>query len=353
MKTNKDLYERIYNLKNLIFAWEKAKKGKTKKQDIKKFNENLAYNIKILHDELKSETYYPKPLTTFILRDPKTRNISKSDIKDRIVHHALVGIIEPIFESVFIHDSYANRKNKGTFFALQRFEKFIRIVSKNNTKSCFVLKADIRHYFQEVNHEILINVVKRKIKDERVLLLIKRILAANDMKRERDAGKIYYYLDENIKNIKGMPLGNLTSQFFANVYLNELDYFVKHKLKCKYYIRYVDDFVIIHSSKSQLEQWKIKINNFLKERLKLELHPEKSRIIFLSRGIDFVGYRNFYYHKLLRKRNLKKMEIKINSFNEGKIGYENLIEIFQGWEAYALWADSHNAIKKLIKKIKV
>ncbi|MBS3080450.1 group II intron reverse transcriptase domain-containing protein [Candidatus Pacearchaeota archaeon] len=351
MKTNKDLYEKIYNLKNLISAWEKAKKGKTKKQDIKKFNENLAYNINILHDELKSETYYPKSLTTFILRDPKTRNISKSNIKDRIVHHALVGIIEPIFESVFIHDSCANRKGKGTLFALQRFEKFIRIVSKNNTKSCFVLKADIKHYFQEVNHEILISIIKRKIKDEKVLWLIERILEPGNMKRE--TGKIHYYLDENIKNIKGIPLGNLTSQFFANVYLNELDYFVKHKLKCKYYIRYVDDFVILHSSKKQLEEWKIEINNFLKERLKLELHPEKSRIIFLSRGIDFVGFRNFYYHKLLRKRNLKKMEIKINSFNEGLINYEKFIEIFQGWEAYALWADSHNAIKELIKKIKV
>ena len=255
-------------MKNLISAWEKAKKGKTKKQDIKKFNENLAYNINILHDELKSETYYPKSLTTFILRDPKTRNISKSNIKDRIVHHALVGIIEPIFESVFIHDSCANRKGKGTLFALQRFEKFIRIVSKNNTKSCFVLKADIKHYFQEVNHEILISIIKRKIKDEKVLWLIERILEPGNMKRE--TGKIHYYLDENIKNIKGIPLGNLTSQFFANVYLNELDYFVKHKLKCKYYIRYVDDFVILHSSKKQLEEWKIEINNFLKERLKLE-----------------------------------------------------------------------------------
>ena len=152
---------------------------------------------------------------------------------------------------------------------------------------------------------------------------------------------------------KGMPLGNLTSQFFANVYLNDLDYFVKHKLKVKYYIRYVDDFIILHSSKSQLEMWKEEINNFLKEKLILELHPEKSRIIPLSREIDFVGFRNFYYYKLLRKRNLKKMERKINLFNERKIDYETLIEIFQGWEAYALWADSHNAIKKLIKKIKV
>ena len=141
-----------------------------------------------------------------------------------------------------------------------------------------------------------------------------------------------------------MPLGNLTSQFFANVYLNKLDYFVKHKLKAKYYIRYVDDFVILHNSRKQLEGWKKEIDKFLKEQLKLELHPEKSRIISLSRGIDFVGFRNFYYFKLIRKRNIRKMEYKIKLFNEGNISYKKLLESFQGWLAYAKWADSHKLI---------
>jgi len=148
-----------------------------------------------------------------------------------------------------------------------------------------------------------------------------------------------------------MPLGNLTSQFFANVYLNELDYFVKHTLKAEYYIRYVDDFVLLHASKSQLENWKHEINKFLKEKLKLELHPEKSRIISLSKGIDFVGFRNFYHCTLLRKRNIRNMENKIKLLNEEKISYEKFIESFQGWNAYAQWADSHNITKKLIQKI--
>lgn len=148
-----------------------------------------------------------------------------------------------------------------------------------------------------------------------------------------------------------MPLGNYTSQFFANVYLNELDYFVKHKLKVKYYIRYVDDFVILHNSKSQLEEWKEKINRFLKENLKLELHPDKSRIVSLSRGIDFVGFRNFYYFKLLRKRNIKRMKHKIKLFNEGRISYEKLVEIFQGWLAYAKWTNSGKLTKKILKGI--
>jgi len=148
-----------------------------------------------------------------------------------------------------------------------------------------------------------------------------------------------------------MPLGNLTSQFFANVYLNELDYFVKHFLRAKYYIRYVDDFVILHSSKEQLEIWKEQINEFLKQELKIELHPEKSRIIPLSRGIDFVGFRIFYYFKLLRKRNIKKMINKIENYNNGKIDYEKLLESFQGWQAYAKWANSYNLRKEVTGKI--
>ena len=150
---------------------------------------------------------------------------------------------------------------------------------------------------------------------------------------------------------KGMPLGNLTSQFFANLYLNELDIFVKHKLKAKYYIRYVDDFVILHNSKEQLKQWKIEINNFLKENLKLELHPDKSKIIPLSKGIDFVGFRNFYYFKLLRKRNIRKMLLKIEQYKENSISKEKLLDSFQGWQAYSKWANTFKLRKKIVKKI--
>jgi len=142
-------------------------------------------------------------------------------------------------------------------------------------------------------------------------------------------------LENFINKEKGMPLGNLTSQFFANVYLNELDYFVKHKLKAKFYIRYVDDFVMLHNSKEQLEIWNGKIDRFLKTRLKLELHPEKSKIIPLSRGIDFVGFRNLYYFRLLRKRNIRKMFFIVTGYKAGEISKEKFLESFQGWNAYA------------------
>ena len=324
------LYSEIISLKNLILAHKRARKGKTKKNYVKNFEENLAYNLKVLYDELNYQMYIPRPLVSFILRDPKTRKISKSDFRDRIVHHALIRVIEPLFDKTFIYDSCANRKGKGNLFALKQFELFQRKVTNNLQTKAFCLKADIKHYFQKVDREILFKIIKRKISGGKIINLIKLIL-------------------DNFNENKGMPLGNLTSQFFANVYLNELDRFVKHKLKAKYYIRYVDDFVILHKSNSQLEEWKIEISNFLKEKLKLELHQNKSRIINLSKGVDFVGFRNFYYFRLLRKRNIGNIKRKIDLFNQGEISCEKLSEIFLGWNAYAKWANSYKLRKEIIR----
>jgi len=182
---NKQMYAEVYDFKNLIRAWKRARKGKTKKAYVKEFEEHLAYNLKLLHDELKNESYIPKPLVTFILRDPKTRIISKAEFRDRIVHHALVNILEPIFDPLFIYDSCANRKGKGNLFAIQRFETFTRKVSRNgkmngwytnNQIKGYCLKADIKHYFEEVDHEILVRIIKRKISDEKVRRIIEKIL---------------------------------------------------------------------------------------------------------------------------------------------------------------------------------
>ena len=336
MKSYNNLYKKLYRIQNLILAWRKARKGKTKKIYVMEFEQNIRENLLKLKEELINQAYFPKPLKTFILRDPKTRKISKSEFRDRIIHHALCNIIEPIFDKSFIYDSCANQIGKGNLFALNRFYKFLRKVTKNNTQDAYCLKADIKHYFQEVNHEILIKIISKKIKDKEIIWLIRQIL-------NNHSYEIKW---------KGMPLGNLTSQFFANIYLNELDYFVKHKLRAKYYIRYVDDFVILHQSKEQLEIWKEQINEFLREKLKLELHPEKSRIIPLSRGIDFVGFRNFYYFKLLRKRNINSMKIKIELFNNREITKEKFIEILQGWQAYAKWANSYKLMNKFLMIVK-
>ena len=175
MDTN-NFYSDVICIKNLFLAYREARKGKTKKKYVIKFEANLRENLLKLHEDLKNQIYYPKPLIVFILRDPKTRKISKSDFRDRIVHHALHRIIEPLFDKSFIHDSCANRKGRGNLFALERFYQFYREVTRNNAKEAFCLKADIKHYFEEVNHEILIKMIKRKISDERVIWLIKQIL---------------------------------------------------------------------------------------------------------------------------------------------------------------------------------
>ena len=204
MKTHKNLYQKIYQWKNLVLAFKKARKGKTKKKYVKDFEENLTENLQDLQFELRTISYHPKPLKTFILRDLKTRKISKSDFRDRIIHHALVNIIEPIFDKSFIYDSCANQKAKGNLFTIKRFHKFIKRISNNglvlknkfndnNYILGYCLKADIKHYFQEVNHHILLKIIKRKIKDEKVIWLIKQILNNHtNSERERERRRRLY-----------------------------------------------------------------------------------------------------------------------------------------------------------------
>ena len=188
MVFQKDLYSQVCNFDNLINAWINAKKGKTKRRYVKRFQRDLRENLTKLQEELITQTYQPNPLKTFILRDPKTRKISKSAFRDRVVHHAVCKIIIPLFEKGFIYDCHANIIGRGTLKAIGRFDVFKRKVSKNNTRECYVLKADIKHYFEEINHEILINILRRKIKDERLIWLISKILKANSTSAREGGG---------------------------------------------------------------------------------------------------------------------------------------------------------------------
>src|SRR3989344_397492 len=299
MKTYRSL--KLISIANLKEAYEKARKRKSRNQAVQEFDKHWQLHLVQLYKELKTGTYSPKPLKTFILRDPKTRTISVSDFRDRVVHHALVNVLQPIFEPRFIVDSYASRKGKGTTAALDRFYLFLRQVTRNgrvlrgaenkNTVVGFAFKADIKSYFDSVDHDVLFGILSKRVKDESVLWLIQKIL---DNYTSGTSGK-------------GMPLGNWTSQFFANVYLNELDQFVKHQLKAKYYLRYVDDFIIVHSSKITLQEYEHRVNGFLKQMLFIELHSGKSKIIRLGRRVNFLGFRVFYYHRLLKKQNVRKM----------------------------------------------
>jgi len=362
MKTYKNIYGRICSIDNLVIAFKKAKRGKSKKFYVPAFEKNLDENLKNLQKELLEFTYKPKKLKKFIIRDPKTRTIYASAFVDRIVHHAIINLIESIFEKVFIYDSFASRKGKGAHLAIKRFCEFMKKVSgnarlvknaiNNNQIEGYCLKADIKSYFDNVNHEVLLNIIRKKFKDNNTIWIIKNILDNFDAKKEGNSRHYFENNKELLKsNCSGMPLGNLTSQFFANVYLNELDYFVKHELKAKYYIRYVDDFIILHRSKKRLAYFQARIDEFLRKNLKIWLHPQKSKILALRNGITFLGYRIFYNYKLLIKRNIRLMRTKIVLFKQGKILKKNLKDTLKGWEGYAKWANSYGLRQRIIAEI--
>lgn len=346
METYKNLYPKIYSIENLELALSKARRGKTNKECVVRFESDREKNLKQLQYELWSLTYSPRPLTNFIIRDPKTRRISASDFRDRVVHHALCNVIEPIFETNFIHDSFANQKGKGTHKAIKRLEKFMRKVCFVDARydlgkdgmTGYALKADIRHYFDTVDHEILLRIIERKIKDKATIWLIRKILKSPSLSTAS----------------QGMPLGNLTSQFFANVYLNELDRFVKHELKAKCYIRYVDDFVLLHRDKAVLEGWKLEIDEFLKRELKIQLHPEKSGIIQLKSGVTLLGFRVFYHYKLLKRSNARRIWKRMDAFkreyDEGRMNSTDVFTHLRGWISYAESANTYNLRMRVVSR---
>ncbi len=330
MKTYKNLFQELCSYENLFIAFKKAKKHKTLKPYVIEFNKDLKNNLLQLRADLLFHSYRPKPLETFVIHDPKTRVINKSQFGDRIVHHALCNIIQPLTEKSFIYDSYANRIGKGTLSAIKRFEFFIRKVSRNyslhkNNILGYVLKADIKSYFENVDHSILLEIIRRKIKDPEIIKLITIIL-------------------KNYSNKKGMPLGNLTSQFLANVYLNELDQFVKHDLKVKYYLRYVDDFVILHSSKEELQFIKVKIEVFLNDKLKITLHKDKTKIFPLYSGTKFLGFRIFHDKRLINKKNIIKFKKRFSKYclkyENNALNYDTIYDFLEGWFAYSNYADN-------------
>ncbi|NQU78538.1 hypothetical protein HQ545_02090 [Candidatus Woesearchaeota archaeon] len=349
MKTYRNLWKDLYSFENLEHAYWQARKHKSNNPKVMEFEKHWRLNLCILLRELRTKIYKPMPLKKFVLRDPKTRLICVSDFRDRIVHHALINVLQHIFEPIFIFDSHASRKGKGTVTALKRFDKFKRKVSKNgkqtndarneNDVKGYAFKADIRHYFQTVDHEVLLRIISKRVNDTGVLWLIKIILNNYESNTPR----------------KGMPLGNWTSQFFANIYLNELDQFVKHNLKAKYYIRYVDDFIILHNSKTVLQEYEQSIKKFLSTELKLELHPDKCQIIPLKRGISLLGFRVFYHHKLPRKRNIRKIKGRLkeylNSYKKGLLSAADILETLQGWSAYAMQGNTYNLRRRLSNEI--
>ncbi len=284
MKTYADLYEKIYNYKNLFNSYLKARRGKRYRDEVLKFSYNLEENLIIIQNELIYKEYCPSRFREFFVYDPKKRLISAPAFKDRIVHHALVNVIEPLFEKKFIAHSYACRIGKGNHRAMKKVQEFIRKCQKDG--KVYILKGDISKYFPSVTHDILKKIIRKTIRCKNTLWLIDKII---DSPGEES----------------GLPIGSLTSQLFANVYLNELDHFLKDELSIKFYVRYMDDFVVVHNSKEYLKNLLDHIVYFLENTLKLKLNP-KSHVFPAKQGVDFCGYRVWATHILPRKRIIKK-----------------------------------------------
>lgn len=307
-----NLFLKIISLENLLDSWEEFRCSKRKKENVQLFERHLENNLFKLHGELKNKTYTHYHYTSFFITDPKLRHIHKAIVRDRIVHHVIHRILYPIFDRSFIFDSYSCRIDKGTHRAVRRLETFTRKVSKNYTKSCFVLKCDVKKFFDSVDHGVLKRLIRRKIKDTDVLNLIDQII---DSFGEHRGYKNNSQMALGFLTPKGMPIGNLTSQLFANIYLNELDRFVKNTLKVKYYIRYCDDFVILSNDEKELVEHKLKLEKFVKTKLGLNLHKDKVSIRRLTQGIDFLGYIIMPHFSVLRTKTKKRMMKRIAEKN--------------------------------------
>lgn len=296
---------------------------------------NLEENLIHIQNQLVWKTYKTGRYRQFYIYEPKKRVIMALPFYDRVVHHALCNVIEPIFEICFIYDSYACRKGKGTHAAANRVTKFLRYLRDRHV-TVYCLKGDIAKYFPSIDHHILKGIIRGKIACADTLWLIDEIIDSTG--------------DE-----KGIPIGNLTSQLFANIYLNELDYFVKYNLRCKYYLRYMDDFVILHYDKAFLRDVLDKIKDFLVDRLRLTLNKKTQIFPVHVRGVDFVGYRIWPDYRLLRKANVKRMRRKLRKLKklveEGKLPRKKLQASVASWIGHCKHADTYRLRHKLFGDI--
>jgi len=313
-------YADIISLENLCLAWQEFIFGKKSKTDVLSFANNLMDNIVDLNNSLVNKTYQHSGYYSFYINDPKRRHIHKASVRDRLLHHAVYRILYPFFDRTFIADSYSCRINKGTHKAIDRFRAMTYKVSKNHTSTCWVLKCDIRKFFANIDHQILLNILEEYIPDKEICWLLRNIIDS-------------YQTDDNEK--VGLPLGNLTSQLFSNVYMNKFDQWVKHRLKARHYIRYAADFVILSQDKLWLENIIPEIQYFLLENLRLELHPDKLFLKTFASGMDYLGWVHFPGYRILRKttkigmfsRIKEKPELETLQSYLGLLGHGNTIKI--------------------------
>jgi retron-type reverse transcriptase len=333
MKIYKELFWLIISPQALFKAWEIFKSDKRSKPDVVEFEVNLEQNIFELYRNLKNGTYKHGPYKGFWIHDPKVRRIHKATVRDRVLHHAIFRALNPIFEPTFIPNSFSCRVGKGTHKGVEKVTEMIRTESRNNTRPCYALKCDVRKFFNSIDHTVLLEILGQRIKDEKVMSLMSEVVGSFDAVRT------------NLFDRKGVPIGNLTSQIFANVYMNEFDQFVKQELKVKHYARYTDDFILISSDKAHLEKLLPPMQDFLRTRLYLELHPKKVTLTTHHRGIDFLGYVILPEHIKMRSKTKKRIPSKLRErvelYKNGVISELSLKSTMQSYMGVISHADAY------------
>lgn len=334
-KTHNNLWGGVVDFDNLYVAYKQAAKGKRFQSDVLEFNSRLEENLIDIQNKLMWRTWTPSRFSAFNKYEPKWRYIEAPPFKDRVVHHSLVKEIEPLFEQKFIWHSYACRVGRGNHKAVQLVQSFLRSENAKHNK-VYALKADIAAYFASVDHQALVRVLQRTIRDKEVLRLCWLIIDACGV------------------DCCGIPVGALTSQLFANVYLNQLDHYVKDQLGVKPYVRYMDDFIILSNSKTQLWDLLYHIDVFLSETLSLRLNP-KTDIFPVSQGIDFCGYRIWATHILPRKRNVKRAKNRFDKlaaqYSRGEIDLDDVSPSVMSFLGYMKHCNGYTTTDRMLSRL--
>jgi len=346
-----DLYSQVWAFENLYLAYRKARKGKRGREPAATFEFDLESNLLQLQDELRTKTYRPGLYTSFYIHEPKRRLISAAPFRDRVVHHALCNVIEPLFERRFISDSYANRVGKGTHRALDRCQEFAR-------RHRYVLQCDIKQFFPSIDHAVLREVLARVITDPDVMWLVDQILASGVGVLSEEYEMVWFPGDDLWAGHRhrGLPIGNLTSQFWANVCLNLFDHFVKRELRCKAYLRYVDDFLLFADDKEMLWRWRAALIERL-ACLRLVLHEARCHPRPVTEGIPFLGFIVFPTHRRLKQckgiRYRRRLKHLLASYQAGETELDQVHASVRGWVNHVHYGDTWGLRRAMLSSIHI
>lgn len=333
-----EAYRQICDFGNLLAAYNRAAKGKRGRPAVARFDYECAERLLDLQDELQRGGYRPGAYTHFFIHEPKRRKISAAPFRDRIVHHALCAVIEPRFERRFIPDSYANRAGLGTHRAVDRLQQFAGRYE-------YVLRADIVKHFPSIDHEILRGILARQIPEADVLDLVAKIIASGDGVLEDEYAMAWFPGDDLLAlcRPRGLPIGNLTSQFWSNCYLHPFDLFVKRELGCRAYLRYVDDFALFSDSKRELWEWKRAIVERL-AGLRLAIHESAAQVLPVRCGIPWLGFVVYPGHRKVKARQVRnatrRLGRRFEDYHSGKISFAELDASVGGWVNHVRYADT-------------